>query len=131
MLMTCADTPMQFAALSPRTWDLSATLAHLTGMRPSRAPGGASATDAVASESRHVFLTAGEVIARYRWGRTKGYELLRSPNFPRSVAGRYRLDLLIAWEEEQLAVEAREAAQRPAGPPAKRHSKRRSTPDGY
>lgn len=73
-----------------------------------------------APDPRHVFLTAAEVIARYRWGRTKGYALLRSPDFPRPVTGRYRLDLLMAWEEEELAVETREPTQRPAGPPPKR-----------
>jgi hypothetical protein len=50
------------------------------------------------SRGGHTFLTAREVIARYRWGRTRGNEQLRSGDFPRPVAGRYRLDLLMAWE---------------------------------
>lgn len=53
----------------------------------------------------NVFLTASEVIARYGWGRTKGYRVLRSPGFPRAICGdRYRLDTLIAWEEGQLTA---------------------------
>ena len=48
------------------------------------------------------FLTCKEVIARYRWGRTKGYQVLRSEDFPCAIAGVYRLDTLIAWEELQL-----------------------------
>lgn len=76
--------------------------------------------EATADEPRHIFLTAGEVIARYRWGRTKGYEQLRRRDFPRPVAGRYRLDLLMAWEDEQLAEVAGVPA-RADGPPAKRH----------
>lgn len=50
------------------------------------------------------FLTAAQVIARYGWGRTKGYRVLRSAGFPRPIAGdRYRLDTLIAWEDAQVA----------------------------
>jgi len=54
---------------------------------------------------RHSFLTALEVIARYGWGRTKGYRLLRSHDFPRPIGGdRYRLDALMAWEDRQLTA---------------------------
>lgn len=59
----------------------------------------------------HTFLAAKEVIARYGWGRTKGYQVLAGPGFPRPIAGRYRLDTLIAWEEAQLAAEVVEAAE--------------------
>lgn len=124
MLTTCSVTATPYAAFQPRTRGWSGTLAHLTRMRPSGASRVASTTDVIAQDPRHVFLTAGEVIARYRWGRTKGYALLRSPDFPRPVAGRYRLDLLMAWEDEQLAAETHEPAQRPVGPPMKRHAKR-------
>jgi predicted DNA-binding transcriptional regulator AlpA len=55
------------------------------------------------TDPAHTFLTAKEVIARYGWGRTRGYEVLRGPDFPRAIAGRYRLDTLIAWEDAQLA----------------------------
>lgn len=66
------------------------------------------------------FLTALEVIARYGWGRTKGYRMLRSEGFPRPIGGdRYRLDTLIAWENAQLAA-ARPAKPAPSLPPRKR-----------
>jgi predicted DNA-binding transcriptional regulator AlpA len=54
-------------------------------------------------DPRHTFLTAQQVIARYGWGRTKGYQVLRRRDFPKPVAGdRYRLDTLMAWEDSQL-----------------------------
>lgn len=54
-------------------------------------------------EAMHIFLTAQEVIARYGWGRTKGYRMLRSEGFPAAIGrDRYRLDALIAWENAQL-----------------------------
>ncbi len=66
------------------------------------------------------FLTALEVIARYGWGRTKGYRMLRSEGFPRPIGGdRYRLDTLIAWENAQLAA-GRRAKPVPSLPPRKR-----------
>lgn len=96
--------------------------AHLMVMTARKLPVVPGATD-----PRHVFLTAGEVIARYRWGRTKGYEQLRSAAFPRPLAGRYRLDLLMAWEERQLTDAARPPAPGPDGPPPKRHHQRKAT----
>ncbi len=54
---------------------------------------------------RHTFLTRTEVMARYRWKRTKGYQLIGSPSFPRDIAGMYRLDTLLAWEDSQLGDE--------------------------
>jgi predicted DNA-binding transcriptional regulator AlpA len=67
------------------------------------------------------FLTAMEVIARYGWGRTKGYRVLRSEGFPRPIGGdRYRLDSLLAWEESQLAAEPRQPVAAPALPARKR-----------
>ncbi len=67
-----------------------------------------------------VFLTALEVIARYGWGRTKGYRMLHSEGFPRPIGGdRYRLDTLTAWENAQLAA-ARPAKSAPSLPPRKR-----------
>ncbi|HVU74593.1 MAG TPA: hypothetical protein VHE83_16645 [Mycobacteriales bacterium] len=60
-------------------------------------------------DPRHTFLSAREVIARYGWGRTKGYEMLRRPDFPAAVGGdRYRLDALMAWEDAQLAQPRRD-----------------------
>ena len=66
------------------------------------------------------FLTALEVIARYGWGRTKGYRMLRSDGFPRPIGGdRYRLDTLVAWENSQLTA-SRPAKPVPSLPPRKR-----------
>lgn len=66
------------------------------------------------------FLTALEVIARYGWGRTKGYRMMRSEGFPRPIGGdRYRLDTLVAWENAQLGA-ARPAKPVPGLPPRKR-----------
>jgi hypothetical protein len=55
-----------------------------------------------AADPLNTFLTTREVIARYRWGRTKGYEMLKSHGFPRSIGGAYRLDTLLDWEAAQL-----------------------------
>jgi hypothetical protein len=56
-------------------------------------------------DPRHVFLTAQEVILRYGWGRTYGYQMLKSTGFPRRIGDRFRLDTLIAWEQTVLAGE--------------------------
>ena len=55
-------------------------------------------------DPRHAFLTPAEVMARYRWGRTKGYEMMRSRRngFPRAVGGCYRLDR--GWEDHELGL---------------------------
>lgn len=106
------------------TLNAPATRAHLTVMkasRPSTTPRGSN------HDPRHTFLTAREVIARYRWGRTKGYEQLRKVDFPRPVAGRYRLDLLMAWEDRQLAAATTPPGSHPTGPPAKRHFERKAS----
>ncbi|NMM34106.1 MAG: hypothetical protein HHJ13_08920 [Phycicoccus sp.] len=55
------------------------------------------------SDPRHTFLKSQEVIARFRWGRTRGYLELKKPGFPRPIGGNYRLDTLIAWEDRCLA----------------------------
>lgn len=62
----------------------------------------------VTRDPRHTFLRPAEVFARYRWGRTKGYEMLRArPDaFPRAIGGAYRLDLLMAWEDAQVSADA-------------------------
>ena len=54
-------------------------------------------------DPRHTFLKSQEVIARFRWGRTRGYLELKKPGFPRPIGGNYRLDTLIAWEDRCLA----------------------------
>jgi hypothetical protein len=53
----------------------------------------------------HTFLSKREVIEPYDWGRTEGYQVMADPDFPRAIQGRYRLDTLIAREEQQLAGE--------------------------
>lgn len=83
--------------------------------------------DVAAPDPRHIFLTSAEVMARYRWGRTKGYEQLHGAAFPKPIAGRYRLDLLMAWEDEQLASSMHAATADQAGPPAKRRPSRRAS----
>lgn len=58
-------------------------------------------------DPRHVFLTAREVMARYGWGKTKGYQNLKDPKaVPPPVMthpDRWRLDQLMAWEEKRMA----------------------------
>lgn len=104
--------------------NVPASRTHLTVMKATRPTTPARGSD---HEPRHTFLTAREVIARYRWGRTKGYEQLRQRDFPRPVAGRYRLDLLMAWEDRQLAEATTPAEPHRSGPPAKRHYERKES----
>ena len=92
--------------------------ARLLQITPADRPADQRETRAVDPAS--AFLTALEVIARYGWGRTKGYRMLRSDSFPRPIGGdRYRLDTLIAWENAQLAA-ARPSKPVPSLPPRKR-----------
>lgn len=59
-------------------------------------------------DPHHVFLSAGEVIARYGWGKTKGYQNLKDrtliPPPVMTHPDRWRLDLLLAWEEKRIAL---------------------------
>jgi len=80
------------------------------------------------TDTRNIFLCRAEVIARYRWGRTKGHLVMSSPDFPRPIAGdRYRLDTLVAWEDAQMAPLAPvpAASLREATIPAPRRAGRR------
>jgi|GEM_PF-5034206 len=52
---------------------------------------------------RDVFLSRTDVISRYGWGRTKGYQMLHSPGFPGDCGGRWSLMALLAWEEMSSA----------------------------
>lgn len=60
-----------------------------------------------ASDPRHVFLTATDVMHRYGWGKTKGYQNLKDRDLiPAPVMvhpDRWRLDQLLAWEEGRMA----------------------------
>lgn len=83
-------------------------------------------TAGLTAPEMHQFLSAKEVIARYGWGRTKGYLMLKSEGFPRHIAGSYRLDTLLSWEARVLdgeldpqpptkqATAPRAAAEQPA-----------------
>ncbi len=72
----------------------------------------ASTVSTVNLDDRDTFLSSAEVMARYKFKRTKGYEKLVAPGFPPAIAGRWRLDLLRAWEDAEIA--AAMAAPEPA-----------------
>lgn len=61
-----------------------------------------------ATDPRHVFLDAHDVMARYGWGRTKGYQNLKDRSLvPPPVMthpDRWRLDQLLAWEEKRMEL---------------------------
>lgn len=60
------------------------------------------------TDPRHVFLDASDVMARYGWGKTKGYQNLKNRELvPPPVVthpDRWRLDQLVAWEERRMAL---------------------------
>ena len=59
-------------------------------------------------DPRHVFLHASDVLRRYGWGKTKGYQNLKDRDLvPPPVMtrpDRWRLDQLLAWEERRMAM---------------------------
>lgn len=59
-------------------------------------------------DPRHVFLSASEVMARYGWGKTKGYQNLKDRSLvPAPVMthpDRWRLDQLLASEEKRIEL---------------------------
>lgn len=59
-------------------------------------------------DARHVFLDAREVMRRYGWGKTKGYQNLKDRDLvPPPVMthpDRWRLDQVLAWEEKRMAL---------------------------
>lgn len=59
-------------------------------------------------DPRNVFLHAGDVIRRYDWGKTKGYQNLKDRSLvPPPVMthpDRWRLDQLLVWEERRMAL---------------------------
>jgi hypothetical protein len=59
-------------------------------------------------DPRHVFLDAQEVMHRYGWGKTRGYQNLKDRSLvPEPVLihpNRWRLDQLLAWEERRMAA---------------------------
>jgi hypothetical protein len=69
-------------------------------------------------DPRHVFLDARDVMARYGWGKTKGYQNLKDrelvPPPVMTHPDRWRLDQLMSWEDhriESAAVESVPAAR--------------------
>ncbi len=62
----------------------------------------------MADDPRHVFLHASDVIHRYDWGKTKGYQNLKDrglvPPPVMTHPDRWRLDQLLAWEEKRIAL---------------------------
>jgi hypothetical protein len=69
-------------------------------------------------DPRHVFLSASEVMARYSWGKTKGYQNLKDRELvPAPVMthpDRWRLDQLLAWEDRRI-VRAQSDPERSRG----------------
>ncbi len=59
-------------------------------------------------DPRNVFLDARDVMRRYGWGKTKGYQNLKDRDLvPPPVMthpDRWRLDQLLAWEEKRMAL---------------------------
>lgn len=59
-------------------------------------------------DPRHVFLHASDVLHRYGWGKTKGYQNLKDRELvPAPVMthpDRWRLDQLLTWEERRMAM---------------------------
>jgi hypothetical protein len=76
--------------------------------------------DSREDDPRHIFLDARDVMARYGWGKTKGYQNLKDRSLvPAPVMthpDRWRLDQLLAWEEKrmELAEAALEALVAPS-----------------
>lgn len=64
--------------------------------------------DADGPDPRHVFLSAADVLDRYGWGKTRGYQNLKDrQQVPPPVVSRpkrWRLDQLMAWEDRKLAM---------------------------
>jgi len=60
------------------------------------------------TDPRHVFLDAHDVMARYGWGKTRGYQHLKDRSLvPAPVMtqpDRWRLDQLLAYEEKRIAL---------------------------
>ena len=72
------------------------------------------------TDPRHVFLDAHDVMARYGWGKTKGYQNLKDRSLvPAPVMthpDRWRLDQLLAREDRRIEAAAVDlvATARPA-----------------
>ena len=85
---------------------------HITplgGVMISEAPAG-DTSDKIPpiQDPRHVFLDARDVMRRYGWGKTKGYQNLKDremvPPPVMSHPDRWRLDQLLDWEDRRIAA---------------------------
>jgi len=110
---TCRLVPVRTTGGCRQVIDTAGRLRTFLAMNPTMT------TTHPVGDPRHTFLKPQEVIARFRWGRTRGYLELKKPGFPRPIAGNYRLDTLIAWEDRCLAGrrtrEGRDHRHDPAG----------------
>lgn len=72
------------------------------------------------NDPRHTFLSASEVMARYSWGKTKGYQNLKDrllvPAPVMTHPDRWRLDQLLAWEERRMDLARRGGSAGRASP---------------
>ena len=68
-------------------------------------------------DPRHVFLDAHQVMHRYGWGKTRGYQNLKDRSLvpPPAVThpDRWRLDQLLAWEDRRMAAAEIDLVPRP------------------
>lgn len=68
-------------------------------------------------DPRHVFLDAHDVMARYGWGKTKGYQNLKDremvPPPVMTQPDRWRLDQLLAWEDRRIETAVADLVQQP------------------
>lgn len=59
-------------------------------------------------DPRNVFLDANDVMRRYSWGKTKGYQNLKDRDLVSPPVmthpDRWRLDQLMTWEERRMAL---------------------------
>jgi len=76
-------------------------------------------TELAGLDPRHVFLSCRDVIARYGWGKTKGYQNLKDRDLvPPPVMthpDRWRLDQLLAWEDRRIEEATPSAPSPPLG----------------
>lgn len=74
-------------------------------------------TEVAGLDPRHVFLDAHDVIARYGWGRSKGYQNLKDrelvPPPLMTHPDRWRLDQLLDWEDHRIEIGAAVLTRQP------------------
>jgi hypothetical protein len=74
-------------------------------------------TELAGLDPRHVFLDSRDVIARYGWGRSKGYQNLKDrdliPPPLMTHPDRWRLDQILAWEDRRIEIAVADLNRRP------------------